>query len=85
MNAEIVRQREQAHALLDLLAPDKVGAVKGLLEVMVEPWSEVLARAPVEEEELNDETIAAIEEARQSYARNGGTPHEEIMREFGLR
>jgi hypothetical protein len=44
-----------------------------------------LAHAPVEEEQINDETAAALEEARASLRRGEGIPHGEILREFGLR
>jgi hypothetical protein len=78
------QERQQAHALLDMLADDKLTAVRSLLEVMVEPVARSLALAPVEEEEIRPETAAALERARSSLARGEGIPHEEILREFGL-
>ena len=36
-------ERQQAHFLLDALPDEKVSAVRGLLEVMVEPLSRSLA------------------------------------------
>jgi hypothetical protein len=33
------QEREQAHALLDMLSAEKLAAVRNLLEVMVEPLS----------------------------------------------
>jgi hypothetical protein len=39
----------------------------------------------VEEEEIAPETAAALDRARTSLARGEGIPHEEILREFGLR
>jgi hypothetical protein len=57
MNAELNRERQQAHALLDMLPDEKLNAVRTLREVMVEP----LALAPVEEEEVTPETAAALE------------------------
>jgi len=77
-------QRQQAHALLDLLPEEKVEAVRSLLEVMVEPLSGALAAAPVEAEEITPETAATLDRARDSLARGEGIPHEEILREFGL-
>jgi len=77
-------QRQQAHALLDLLPEDKLGAVRSLLEVMVEPLSRALAVAPVEDEEITPDTAAALDRARDSVARGEGVPHEDILREFGL-
>jgi hypothetical protein len=78
------QERQQAHALLDMLPPEKVNAVRSLLEVMAEPLARSLALAPVEEEEITSETAAALERSRASLARGEGVPHEEILREFGL-
>jgi hypothetical protein len=44
----------------------------------------LLASAPVEDEEITDETAAAIERSRASLAQGEGIAHEEIRREFGL-
>jgi hypothetical protein len=63
-----------------MLPAEKLNAVRGLLEVMVEPLSRSLALAPVEEEDLTAEATAAIEQARASLARGDGIPHEEILR-----
>jgi hypothetical protein len=84
MEPDLTQDRRQAHALIDMLPAEKLNAVKGLLEVMVEPVSRSLALAPVEEEEITPETAAALECARASLARGEGIPHEEILREFGL-
>jgi len=56
-----------------------------LLEVMVEPLARSLTLTPVEEEEITPETAAALDRARASLARGEGIPHEEILREFGLK
>lgn len=83
--SDLVQQRRQAHALLDVLSAEKLTAVRSLLEVMAEPLSRSLALAPVEEEALTDETVAEIAAARASLRRGEGIPHDEILREFGLR
>jgi hypothetical protein len=75
--------KEHAHALIDMLPEEKLTAVVGLLEVMVEPLGRSLDSAPVEEEELTPETAAALDRARASLARGEGIPHEDIRREFG--
>ena len=41
MEPDIAEQRQQAHALLDMLAGDKVPAVRTLLEAMVEPFLDI--------------------------------------------
>lgn len=78
-------ERRQAHALLDMLPDEKLNAVRTLLEVMVEPLSRSLALAAAEEEELTPEVSAALDRARASLARGEGVPHDEILREFGLK
>ena len=84
MESNLTHERQQAHALLDMLPPAKLNAVRSLLEVMVEPLARSLALAPVEEEEISAETAAALDRARASLVRGEGIPHEEILREFGL-
>ncbi len=84
MEPNLVEQRQQAHLLLDVLSDEKLSAVHGLLEAMVEPLSRSLAMAPVEDEELTDEMIAELAEARESLEAGDSVSHEEILREFGL-
>jgi hypothetical protein len=84
METELSQRRRRAHELLDRLPPEKLEAVQGLLEVMVEPLSRSLASAPVEDEEITPETAAALDRARASLARGEGIPHDEVLREFGL-
>ena len=84
MDTDLNQERQQAHALLDMLPQEKLNAVRSLLEVMVEPLARSLALAEVEEEELTPETAEALERARGSVARGEGIAHEEILREFGL-
>jgi hypothetical protein len=85
MEPNVDHDRRQAHALLDALPADKLNAVRSLLEVMVEPLARSLALAEVEEEGLMPDTAAALERARASLARGEGIPHDEVLREFGLK
>ncbi|MFN7924132.1 MAG: hypothetical protein U0Q16_28785 [Bryobacteraceae bacterium] len=85
MSLDFTEQRQQAHALLDMLSPERLSAVHALLEVMVEPLSRSLALAPVEDEDLNPDTVEAIDRARAAFRRGEGIPHEEVLAEFGLR
>jgi len=75
--------KDHAYELIDRLPPAQLSAVVGLLEAMLDPGS--LANAPEEEEEITPETAAALDRARASLARGEGIPHEEILREFGLK
>jgi len=85
MAEDVAQERQQAHALLDMLPAEQLAAVRSLLEVMVEPLSRSLAAAPVEDEEVTPETSTALTRSRAALARGEGVPHEDVLREFGLR
>ena len=85
MESNRTQEREQAHALLDKLSDEQLDAVRNLLEVMVEPLSRSLALAPVEDDEITPQTAAALDRARASLDRGEGIPHDDILREFGLK
>jgi hypothetical protein len=86
MELDLAQQRQQAHSLLDVLPGEKLSAVYNLLEVLADLPADSLARslamAPVDEEELTPETIAALARANASLDRGESVSHEEILREF---
>jgi predicted transcriptional regulator len=82
MELDFVQQRQQAHLLIDVLPEEKLSAIHSLLEVLVEPLSRILAMAPVEEEELTPETVAALKRSSAQFDRGESVSHEEILREF---
>jgi len=84
MDSGSTQERQQAHALLDLLSPEKLTAVRALLQVMVEPLSKSLSSAPLDEEDLTTETVNSLERARKSLEQGEGIPHGSLLREFGL-
>jgi hypothetical protein len=84
MTTDLVQQKQQAHVMLDLLAPEKLSAVVGLLEVMLDPVSRAIAHAPVDTEPLTDEEAKALDEAREWLKHNQGIPHEQVLAELGI-
>jgi hypothetical protein len=76
MALDLQQERQQAHALLDLLPPAKLGAVRSLLEVMVEDEEDG--------DELTEGDRAAIQAGLASLDKNGGVPMEEVLADFGL-
>jgi hypothetical protein len=83
MELDLVQKRQQAHDLIDALPEEKLGAVRNLLEFLVEPLSRSLTTAAVEEEDLTTETAATLDRSRAALARGEGISHEEVLREFG--
>ena len=74
MESNLNQERRQAHALLDMLPAAKLGAVRSLLEVMIED----------DDEEVSEEDRAAIQAGLDSLDRNGGVPMEDVLADFGL-
>ncbi|MEP7362393.1 MAG: hypothetical protein ABI972_03990 [Acidobacteriota bacterium] len=68
------QERQQAHALLDLLPPAKLGAVRSLLEAMIDEDGDTLSPAEAK----------AIAEADEWSKHNAPIPHEQVLAEFGL-
>ena len=77
--------KQHAHQLLEQLDTSQLAAVVQLLEVMTDPLARSLANAPVDREPATAEEAAALDEAHASIARGEGIPHEDILREFGLK
>jgi hypothetical protein len=73
MVLNLEQERQQAHKLLDLFPPAKLGAVRSLLEVMVDDG-----------EELTAQDRAAIQAGLDSLDRNGGVPMDDVLADFGL-
>jgi hypothetical protein len=75
MDRDLSQERRQAHALLDLLPPAKLGAVCSLLEVMVDEG---------DGEELTEEDRVAIQVGLDSLKKHGPIPMDEVLADFGL-
>ena len=79
MSLDLQRDLQQAHALLDRLPPAKPGAVRSLLEVMVDDQDE--------DEPVTDEDRRRFRECKAWFAqRDGhGIRMEEVLAEFGMK
>src|SRR5438094_2767348 len=84
MATDVTHEKHQLHNMVDLLAPDQVHALRGLVEVMLDPVARAIATAPVDEEPLTREDEKALGEAREWLKHNPGIPHEEVLAELGI-
>jgi hypothetical protein len=73
-----------AHAYLDLLRPEHLSAVRGLLETMLDPVSKALANAPVEDEQISAAEQCEVAETREWLKHNEPIPHEKVLADLGL-
>ena len=55
-----VNEKQQAHDLIERLAPNQISAVVHLLEVMTDPVAQSLANAPVDDEPVSEEEAREI-------------------------
>ena len=79
-----MNEKQQAHELIERLAPSQISAVVHLLAVMTDPVVRSLAQAPVDDEPVTEEEAREIAAARASLDRGEGIPHEKVLAEFGL-
>jgi hypothetical protein len=78
--------KEQAHELIERLAPGQLSAVVGLLEAMLDPVSRAVANAGIDDEPESAEEGSAVAESKAWFDRRGckGIPNEELLAEFGF-
>ena len=77
MALDLQQERQQAHALLDLLPPAKLGAVRSLLAAMIDDDDE-------DSDELTESDRAAIQAGLDSLDKHGTIPMEDVLADFGL-
>ena len=79
-------EKQQAHELIDRLAPSQVSAVVGLLEAMLDPVSRAIANASVDDEPETEAERQAVAESKTWFERRAGhgISHEEVLADFGL-
>lgn len=76
MALNVQTERQQAHALLDLLPPPKLGAVRALLEVMVDVE---------DDDELTEDDRRAVAASREYFRQGGeGLTYEQVVAECGF-
>ena len=85
MASTTTNPRQQAHELIDRMAPSQVSAVVSLLETMLDPVSRAIANAPFDDEQETEDERQAVAASKAWMAEHPGQgiPHQEILAEFG--
>ena len=84
MGTNLAQERQQAHALLDLLPEEKLFAVVHLLQAISDPVARSLTIAPIDDEPISEEETRAVEASKEWLKDHTPIPHEEVLAEFGL-
>ena len=84
MAGDVTQERQQAHALLDLLPQEKLTAVVHLLQAISDPVARSIANAPIDDEPISEEERHAVEASREWLKDHEPISHEQVLAEFGL-
>ena len=76
--------KQQAHELIERMAPGQIFAVVTVMESMLDPVSRAIANAPFEDEEISDEENRAVAASKAWLKDHEPIPMEEVLTEFGL-
>jgi len=82
---ELTLEQQELVELAKRVSPADVAAAKRALEEFVDPFWRDMRSAPFDEEELTAEVIASLEDAKEEFARGEGIPHDELLRDLGLK
>jgi hypothetical protein len=80
----VAEQRQHVHAYVDRLPGDQLSALHGRLETMLSPLDRTLALAPLDDEPVTPEDIAAIKASAAAFDAGQSVSMEEILADFGL-
>ncbi|MGD0438928.1 MAG: hypothetical protein ABSB86_20900 [Bryobacteraceae bacterium] len=74
--------RRELHALVDHIPASDLPAARKILRALADPVWQSILDAPLDDEPETEEERAEADAARSEAGR--GTPHEEVLREFGV-
>jgi len=75
-------ERRELHSLVDHIPASDLPAARKILRALADPVWQSVVTAPLDDEPETDQERAEVEAARNE--KKSGTPHEEVLREFGL-
>jgi hypothetical protein len=78
------QQKQRTHALIDRLARQKLTAVVGILEALLDPFDRALANAEIDDEPVTEEDLGDVEAFLEWLRHNTGIPFEHVVAELGL-
>jgi hypothetical protein len=80
------KEKQQAHELIERLAPSQVSTVVGLLHAVLDPVARAIANAPKDDEPVTEEESQAVARSEAWFEDRGGKgiPMEEVLADFGL-
>ena len=84
MSTATMNAKQEAHELIDSMAPDQLTAAVSLLRSMVDPEVQRLASIPYEDEPISEEEERDAAAAREWLKTHEHIPNEVVLAEYGL-
>jgi hypothetical protein len=84
MSTATMNAKQEAHELIDSMAPDQLTAAVSLLRSMVDPEVQRLASIPYEDEPISEEEERDAAAAREWLKTHEPIPNEVVLAEYGL-
>jgi hypothetical protein len=78
--------KQQAHELIERMAPGQIFAVVTVMETMLDPVSRAIANAPIDDEPETDAERQAVAASKAWMAEHPGQgiPFEDLLSDFGV-
>ena len=68
-----------------LVPAEDIAEAAKALEPFLDPFARAMLSTDYDDEPLTEDDLAALEQARAEHGRGETVPHDEILREFGLK
>ena len=78
--------KQQAHELIERMAPGQIFAIVTVMETMLDPVSRAIANAPIDDEPETDAERQAVAASKAWMAEHPGQgiPFEDLLSDFGV-
>jgi hypothetical protein len=82
--ASSASQKDQAHELIDRLAPSQVSAIVSVLQAMLDPVAKAIVSAPFDDEVESAEEKAAVARSKEWFQKQAGFTNDQVMADLGI-
>ena len=81
----MIEDRRHIHELIDRLPAAQLSAVAVLLEAVLDPVYQAVAKAPADDEPVTEEDVRRIREGQVQFAQGQSIPMDRVLAELGLK
>jgi hypothetical protein len=82
--ASSANQKDQAHELIERLAPSQVSAIISVLQAMLDPVAKAIVSAPFDDEPETVEERLAVAKSKESFQKQGGFTNDQVMTDLAI-